>query len=102
MFLSEEAAVDPATLTPGNLGDGSGNPTRPVTPKVSLERLAAPGRAKTAAAPSAAPAEKPIFTRAQIADFYAQSTAGKFRGNLAEKARIEAEIFAAQREGRVR
>jgi hypothetical protein len=91
-FLAEEAAVDPASTETGR----SQAPAKP-----SLENFAAPGRAKTAAA-SGAPAEKPNFTRAQIAKFYAESAAGKFRGKEAEKNRIEAQIFEAEREGRIK
>ena len=93
-FLAEEAAVTPATASPGTSTETNSG-------KIPLEQLAAPGRAKTAAATNA-PAEKPTFTRAQIAKFYADSTAGKFRGREAEKNRIEAQIFEAEREGRIR
>ena len=91
-FLAEEAAVDPAKGETGR----SAAPAKP-----SLQDFAAPGRAKTAAA-SGAPAEKPNFTRAQIAKFYAESAAGKFRGKEAEKDRIEAQIFEAERAGRIK
>lgn len=91
-FLADEAATDPAKAETGR----SNAPA-----KMSLENLAAPGRAKTAAA-TGAPAEKPIFTRAQIAKFYADSAAGKYRGKEAEKDRVEAQIFDAEREGRIR
>ena len=94
-FLSEEAAVSPANSGP-DVPDGA-----TVQGKVPLNTLAAPGRAKTAAA-STAPAEKPYFTRAQIAKFYADSAAGRFRGREAEKDRIEKQIFAAEREGRIK
>jgi hypothetical protein len=93
-FLAEEAAVAPAP------GDSDDVPTEKVA-KVPLAKLAAPGRAKTAAGNSA-PAEKPYFTRAQIAQFYANVANGSFRGKDAEKNRQEAEIFSAQREGRIR
>jgi hypothetical protein len=95
-FLAEEAALGPATtaIKPGqNTVDNTG--------KIPLESFAAPGRAKTAAPPSG-PTEKPIITRKEIADFYAASNSGQFRGRDDEKNRIEAEIFAAQREGRIR
>lgn len=92
-FLAEEAAVAPA------LGD-SDVPTERVE-KVPLAKLAAPGRAKSAAG-NATPAEKPIFTRAQIARFYADVAAGVYRGKDADKNKQEAEIFSAQREGRIR
>jgi hypothetical protein len=91
-FLAEEAATDPAR-------EETGRTQAPAKP--SLQNFAAPGRAKTAAA-SGAPAEKPIFTRAQIAKFYAESASGKFRGKEAEKDRLEAQIFEAEREGRIR
>lgn len=91
-FLAEEAAVAPAMGETGR----SDAPAKP-----SLQDFAAPGRAKSAAATSA-PAEKPIFTRAQIAKFYADAAAGKFRGRDAERDRLEAQIFSAEREGRIR
>lgn len=93
-FLAEEAATNPAERGP-DLPDGA-----TVQPKISLETLAAPGRAKTAAA--SAPAEKPSFTRAMISKFYADSAAGRYRGKEAEKDRIERQIFEAEREGRIR
>jgi hypothetical protein len=97
-FLAEEAATTPRPLAPAL--------TPPVVPaalKVPLEQFAAPGRAKTTAAlDGGAPVEKPTFTRAQITAFYAESNSGGFRGREAEKARIEAAIFDAQRDGRIR
>lgn len=90
-FLSEEAAYRPASSeTPANTAG-----------KVSLESLAAPGRAKTAAATSA-PAEKPVITSANISKFYADVAAGRYNGRDEEKARFEKAIFEAQREGRIR
>lgn len=96
-FISDEAAPAPAPAVteqsdPSHqAGDG----------KIPLADLAAPGRAKTAAGTNA-PVEKPIFTHAQIAKFYTDSAAGKFRGRDEERNRIEGQIFAAQREGRIR
>jgi len=95
-FLAEEAALSPAGLHP--------NPAPATTPapqRVSLKDFAAPGRAKTAAE-NISPAEKPIFTRAQLARFYADVNAGAYRGRDAEKAQIEHQIFEATREGRIR
>lgn len=90
-FLAEEAAYRPAGGEPPAVSAG----------KVSLESLAAPGRAKTAAA-SSAPAEKPLITSAQISKFYADAAAGRYAGRDEEKARFEKAIFEAQREGRIR
>lgn len=93
-FLAEEAALAPQE--------------RGVTPpaeqpaRIPLESLAAPGRAKTAANTSQLPAEKPIFTSAQVSRFYADVAAGRFRGKEAEKERLDREIFEAGREGRIR
>jgi len=92
-FLAEEAVVAPAGQEP--------DPQVTKVPKVPLANLAAPGRAKTAASASA-PAEKPIITRSQIAAFYADLAAGKYRGRDAEKNKAEAIIFEAQRDGRIR
>jgi hypothetical protein len=94
-FLAEEAATSPAPAQP----DPGAPPARRV-PKIPLASLAAPGRAKTAAA-SGPPAEKPIITRAQIATFYADAAAGKYRGRDDLKNNLEQQIFAAQREGRI-
>lgn len=91
-FLAQEAALAPATtVTPAPAEDG----------KIPLDTFAAPGRAKTAAA-SGAPVEKPTFTTDYITAFYAASRQGKFRGKEAEYNKIEAQIFDAQREGRIR
>lgn len=94
-FLSEEAAMAPADSGPDFRGSAS------TQDKVPLATFAAPGRAKTAAA-SGAPAEKPVFTRAQIAKFYAEVAARKYVGREAEKDRVENQIFDAEREGRIR
>lgn len=74
----------------------------PRQPAMALETLAAPGRARPAPGDSAVPAEKPIYTRAQIARFYADSRRGVYAGREAEKNSMEADIIAAQSEGRVR
>ena len=92
-FLAEEAAVAPET-SQQDLG-------APAPNKVSLDKFSAPGRAKSAAA-TTAPAEKPLITRAQIAKFYADVNAGKYRGREADKDRQEKVIFEATRDGRIR
>lgn len=69
--------------------------------KVPLATFAAPGRAKTSAAESVPGGEKPTFTRAQIGQFYADVNAGRYRGRDIEKNKLEAEIFTAQRNGRI-
>lgn len=92
-FLAEEAVVAPANA-PSATTPGAA-PAR-----VPLETFAAPGRAKSAAA--SAPAEKPIITRAQVAQFYADVAAGKYRGREAERIENEGLIFAATKDHRIR
>lgn len=94
-FLAHEAALDPA------IGGVEPDTTVTETGKIPLETLAAPGRAKTSAAPGA-PVEKPTFTAAQVSKFYADSASGKYRGREAEKDRVDAMIVEAGREGRIR
>jgi hypothetical protein len=48
------------------------------------------------------PAEKPVYTSAQFTAFYDDVRKGKYRGNPAEQARIEALFNAAMAEGRIR
>jgi len=94
-YLDEAAATGqrpPTTLTPSSV-----NPTNG---KVPLETFAAPGRAAPAPA-SAPPGQKPTYTRAQIAQFFTDKAAGKWRGREAEAAQHEADIFRAGPEGRV-
>jgi hypothetical protein len=75
---------------------------QPATPKVPLENLAAPGRARSAAATPRAPeSDKPTFSRAEIAQFYADRAKGKFVGREDESQKIERQIFEANNEGRV-
>jgi hypothetical protein len=107
-YLAEEAAVDPAAAAARQQANGSGNgghapsgpasPAQPPAPRVSLEQLAAPGRARAAAT---APAGKPVWTAEGISQFYMDVAAGKFRGRDAERVATEADLMAAQREGRI-
>ena len=97
-FLSQQAAATPQ----GNDTDKGKTEPNPPQPKVPLETFAAPGRAKTSAATDAPGGEKPLITRAQRGKFYEDVRAGVYRGRDAEKDSIEAQIFAAQREGRIR
>lgn len=73
----------------------------PRTAAVALEALAAPGRARPAGGESNVPADKPTYTRRQIANFYSDVRKGAYTGRETEKHRLEADIIAAQSEGRV-
>jgi hypothetical protein len=92
-FLAEEAALAPASAVPTP-------PPAPAQPRTDLRQFAAPGRAKSAAVTP--PAEKPVYTAAQIASYYAALNRGDYRGREAEWQRLERDIFSAQSEGRVR
>lgn len=104
-FLADVAARSPANtqaFLPGN-GAGysqsnSGNGGSP--PQVDLMQFAAPGRAKTGQ--TTVPPEKPIYSRADITQFYRDKTAGKYAGREAEAAALEAALFQAGNEGRIR
>ncbi len=97
-FLREGIATGQVTPAPQ-----LEQPPAPRIAAVPLETLAAPGRARPASGESpASPADKPIFTRLQVQSFYANVRRGAYAGREAEKANHEAQIFAAQNEGRIR
>ena len=79
-------------------------PPAPRQAATSLEVIAAPGRARPASGGNTpAPADsKPTFTRADIANFYRPDTIKSYVGREGERAALEQQIFAAQREGRIR
>jgi hypothetical protein len=109
-YLAEEAAIDPAAAEArqralaGHEGHAAppgappANGQQQPQPRVTLEQLAAPGRARAGAT---APAGKPVWTAAGISQFYQDVANGKFRGREAERAATEADLMAAQREGRI-
>lgn len=74
----------------------------PREPALNLETLAAPGRARPASGDSQVPSEKPMYSRADIAKFYDDKRRGLYAGREAAFAATEADLTAAQREGRIR
>jgi hypothetical protein len=99
-FLTEKAATSPSDPTL----DVQPVAQPPRTAAIPLDTLAAPGRARPASGSNnpGSPADKPVFTRAQVQAFYARVRTGHYNGRQAEKDAEEQQIFAAQREGRVR
>jgi len=95
-FLAEEQAT-------GQLPNPA-SPQPPVpaprTAAVPLVNLAAPG--VRPASDTNAPADKPIFTHKQIAEFYSHQGRARYVGREEDRKNDEREIFAAQREGRIR
>ncbi|HLZ24575.1 MAG TPA: hypothetical protein VKQ30_20865 [Ktedonobacterales bacterium] len=100
-FFEAFAAENP---TADDAPQGGQQPTEPGSrpgPKVQLETLAAPGRARSSSTPQA-PADKPFIKRSDIIEFYKDRANGRFRGREEEAAKFERQIFEAQKEGRIR
>jgi hypothetical protein len=97
-FKKEEAATGHIESAPS-----SQQAQAPREPTIPLSSLASPGRARPATGGNASlPQDKPIYTRAQIAELYSHQRRGAYVGREADWARAEADIYAAQREGRIR
>jgi len=97
-FLQEEQATGHLEPAPH-----SQQAAPPREPAVNLSSLAAPGRARPASGGDASlPPDKPIYSRAQVKQLYEQHRKGAYIGREAEWARLEADMFVAQREGRYR
>lgn len=96
-FLAEKGVPAPA--------NGSASPPPPSNgngaAKVDLASLAAPGRPAASGAPTAPDNDKgEIITRAQISAFYTNKARNMYTPE--EAARLEAEVFAAEKDGRIR
>jgi hypothetical protein len=97
-FLNEEVATGHNEPAPN-----SRQPAAPREPAIDLASLAAPGRARPATGGDASlPPDKPIYTRAQLRELYSMHRKGAYVGREAEWARLDADIIAAGREGRIR
>jgi hypothetical protein len=97
-FQNEEAATGHSEPAPT-----SHQPAAPREAAIPLSSLAAPGRARPATGGDASlPPDRPIYTRAQIAQLYSLHRKQAYVGREAEWARQEADIIAAGREGRIR
>lgn len=100
-YLKEHAAVTP-TPTPAPAA-GTPNKAAPA-PQRTLEQLVTPGTPKTGAAGTQDGSGKRVWTGAEIGKFYADKAAGRYNSTTgkAKAEAMEADIFAAQAEGRVR
>lgn len=78
------------------------NGAAPQPSKPTLEAFAAPGKSRSSAPASGAATSKPTITTGDISRFYADRTAGRFKGREADAEAYEREIFAAQSEGRIK
>jgi hypothetical protein len=98
-FINDEVAT--GQLAPASQSQAAA-PLAPRVAALDLAALTAPGKARPATGDTQLPAEKPIFTRNQISRFYSQAGRAAYVGRDADRKNDEQEIFAAQREGRVR
>lgn len=69
------------------------------SPASELESQVAPGRSRSTGVPNDQAKRK--YTADDIRNFFADVRTGKFKGREQERDRIERDIFAAQREGRI-
>ena len=94
-FLREQTAVSqPPGIPPNQTG-------APPADRLPLEHLAVPGRGQTAPPAQGAP-ERRVWSTAEITQFYRQKQRGMWDTRQDEAERLEADIIAAGREGRVR
>jgi len=73
--------------------------TRRTATASELERQVAPGRSKNTGTPANSNAK--TYSPDDIKGFFNDVRSGKYRGREAERDRIERDIFAAQRDGRI-
>jgi hypothetical protein len=66
-----------------------------------LEKQVAPGRGRSGNAAATADASGKTYTPMDIRNFFESVRQGKYKGREQERSRIERDIFAAQREGRI-
>lgn len=93
-YQKEHAAVSPPAPPAA--------PASAAAPQKRLEQFVAPGTPKTGTAGTQDGSGKRVWTRDEISGFYSSVQAGRFKGTSEQRKAIEADIFAAQREGRIR
>lgn len=92
-YLNENALVeDTSTTEPAPTSE---------PPKVDLMSMAAPGKPRSGAAPSAQE-DKRVYTQSDIARFYRDVQQGVYKNRRDEQEAIERDILAAGPEGRIR
>ena len=97
-FNEENAAVSPNPTDPAPSGQGgteSGS-------TLDLNNYVAPGQPKGGSGAAGAPRDKRIWSSSDIKNFYSDIQKGRYRNRPEDKVRIEADIVAATREGRVK
>lgn len=97
-FLSEAAALDPASVQPGS-GTAPSPNGQAGNGKIPLEAFAAPGRARSV--PPELPPEKPTYARPAISRHYDEKRRGLWRGREADWEAIERDMILAGQENRI-
>lgn len=82
----------------GKYKPNNGAPPAAKSPS-ELEKQVAPGRSRSASAPSQGTSK--TYSQRDIATFFDEVRKGKYKGREDERAKIERDIFAAQRDGRI-
>ncbi len=95
-FSKENAAVVPEAAAPTPSGQGGTESGA----TLNLNDYVAPGQPRTGGE-AGAPKDKRMWTSKEIGSFYSDVQKGRYRSRPDDKARIEADIVAATREGRV-
>jgi hypothetical protein len=72
---------------------------RKAQPSSQLEKQVSPGRGRSGGA--GVPSESQTYSTEDIKMFFNDVRMGKYKGREDERGRIERDIFAAQREGRI-
>lgn len=80
---------------------GQNTPVQENRSKSELEKQVAPGKGRSGPAP-VEPNQGKVYAPEDIAAFYADVRQGKYKGRDEERAKIERDIFAAQRENRIK
>lgn len=95
-YEKENAAVVPNQAVPTPSGQGGTESGA----RLDLEQYVAPGTPRTGGDASA-PKDKRTWSSREIGKFYSDVQKGRYKSRPDDKARIEADIVAATREGRV-
>lgn len=96
-YAEENAAIIPGSAAVQPSGQGGDTPTA----TLDLNDYIAPGSPRSGG-DVGAPKDKRIWLHAEIGSFYSDVQKGHYKNRLEDKARIEADIVAATREGRIR
>lgn len=96
-YMQENATLNPIPTDPTPSGQGGTQPGS----TLDLTNYIAPGTPRSGGY-AGAPKDKRVWTNVEIGSFYSDVQKGRYKTRPDDKARIEADIVAATREGRIR